>query len=154
MACTPSTWQPLQLPLLIECWSLPFVVLAVEQPVEDLTQGADMMQVVQDDDEWHVPSTIFTGTLVSKVGQVLAQLLKAQEEHRVTVQPQRGSTWSLHGIQIHGGWEAHGGRGGECWEACLCWWDSVWALDKGLLPVAQIQECASAEIGSCGLPLL
>lgn len=68
-----------------------------------------MMQVVQDDDEWHVPSTIFTGTLVSKVGQVLAQLLKAQEEHRVTVQPQRGSTWSLHGIQAHGGWEAHGG---------------------------------------------
>lgn len=20
--------------------------------------------------------------------------------------------------------------GVECWEACLCWWDTVWALDK------------------------
>lgn len=54
---------------------LPFLVLAVEQPVEDLAQGADVVQVVQDDDEGHVPSAVLTAALVGKVGQVLAQFL-------------------------------------------------------------------------------
>lgn len=51
------------------------MVLAVEQPIEDLAQGADVMQVVQDDDEGHVRSIVLAGALVSKVGQVLAQFL-------------------------------------------------------------------------------
>ena len=55
--------------------SLPFVVLAVEQPVEDLAQGADVMQIVQDDDKRHVHGVVLAGTLVGEVGQVLAQFL-------------------------------------------------------------------------------
>lgn len=54
---------------------LPSVVLAVEQPVEDLAQGADVMQIVQDDDERHVHGIVLAGALVSEVGQVLAQFL-------------------------------------------------------------------------------
>ena len=54
---------------------LPFVVLAVEEPVEDLAQGADVMQIVEDDDERHVRGVVLAGTLVGKVGQVLAQFL-------------------------------------------------------------------------------
>lgn len=54
---------------------LPPVVLAVEQPVENLAQGADVMQIVQDDDERHVHGIVLAGALVSEVGQVLAQFL-------------------------------------------------------------------------------
>lgn len=64
-------------------WPLPFMVLAVEQPVEDLAQRADVMQVVQDDDERHVYSIVLTGALVSKVGQVLAQFLQRPVEEQV-----------------------------------------------------------------------
>lgn len=52
------------------------MVLAVEQPVEDLAQGADMMQVVQDDDQRHVHSVVLAGALVGEVGEVLAQFLR------------------------------------------------------------------------------
>lgn len=38
------------------------------------------MQVVQDDDERHVHSIVLAGTLVSKVGQVLAQFLQRPNE--------------------------------------------------------------------------
>lgn len=51
------------------------MVLAVEQPVEDLAQGADVMQIVQDDDERHVHGVVLAGALVGEVGQVLAQFL-------------------------------------------------------------------------------
>lgn len=51
------------------------MVLAVEQPVEDLAQGADVMQIVQDDDKRHVHGVVLAGTLVGEVGQVLAQFL-------------------------------------------------------------------------------
>ena len=54
---------------------LPSAVFAVEQPVEDLAQGADVMQIVQDDDERHVHGVVLAGALVGEVGQVLAQLL-------------------------------------------------------------------------------
>lgn len=60
-------------------WPLPFVVLAVEQPVEDLAQGADMMQVVQDDDKGHVYRVVLAVALVGKVGQILAQFLRRPE---------------------------------------------------------------------------
>lgn len=50
---------------------LPFVVLAVKQPIEDLAQRADVMQVVQDDDERHVHGVVLTVALIGKVGQVL-----------------------------------------------------------------------------------
>ena len=53
----------------------PFVVLAVEQPVEDLAQGADVMQIVEDDDKRHVRGVVLAGTLVGEVGQILAQFL-------------------------------------------------------------------------------
>lgn len=52
------------------------MVLAVEQPVEDLAQGTNMMQVVQDDDERHVHCIVLTVALIGKVGQVLAQFLQ------------------------------------------------------------------------------
>jgi hypothetical protein len=51
------------------------MVLAVEQPIEDLAQRADMMEVIQDDDKGHVHSIVLTVALISKVGQVLAQFL-------------------------------------------------------------------------------
>ena len=51
------------------------MVLAVEEPVEDLAQGADVMQIVEDGDERHVRGVVLAGTLVGKVGQVLAQFL-------------------------------------------------------------------------------
>lgn len=58
------------------------MVLAVEQPIEDLAQRADMMQVVQDDDEGQVHSVVLTGALVSKVGQVLAQFLQTPGKNK------------------------------------------------------------------------
>lgn len=58
------------------------MVLAVEQSVEDLAQRADVMQVVQDDDERHVRSVVLTGALVGKVGQVLAQFLHSPGEEQ------------------------------------------------------------------------
>lgn len=64
-------------------WPLPSVVLAVEQPVEDLAQRADVVQVVQDDDKGHVRSVVLTGALVGKVGQVLAQFLHRPGEGQV-----------------------------------------------------------------------
>lgn len=54
---------------------LPFVVLAVQEPIEDLSQGADMVQVVQDDHKRHLHSIVFTIALVGKVGEVLAEFL-------------------------------------------------------------------------------
>lgn len=51
------------------------MVLAVEEPVEDLAQGADVMQIVEDDDKRHVRGVVLAGTLVGEVGQVLAQFL-------------------------------------------------------------------------------
>lgn len=58
------------------------MVLAVEQPIEDFAQRADMMQVVQDDDERHVHSVVLTGALVGKVGQVLTQFLQRPGEEQ------------------------------------------------------------------------
>lgn len=63
-------------------WSLPFMVLAVEQPIKDLAQRADVMQVVQDDDERHVHSIVLTGALVGQVGQVLTQFLQKPGEEQ------------------------------------------------------------------------
>lgn len=54
----------------VPSWPLPFMVLAVEQPIEDLAQRADVVQVVQDDDQGHVHSVVLTVALIGKVGQV------------------------------------------------------------------------------------
>lgn len=69
-------------------WPLPFVVLAVEQPVEDLAQRAGMVQVVQDDDQRRVHGVVLAGALVGKVGQVLAQFLQRPGAERVGDAPQ------------------------------------------------------------------
>lgn len=44
--------------------SLPFVVLAVQKSIKDLSQWADVMQIIQNDNERHVHGVIFTVTLV------------------------------------------------------------------------------------------
>lgn len=51
------------------------VVLAAEQAIEDLSQGAAAVQVVQYDHQGHVHPMTRTITLVSQVRQVLTQLL-------------------------------------------------------------------------------
>lgn len=45
--------------------SLPFMVFAVKQSVEDLSQRAHVVQVVQDDDQWHLHGIVLAVTLVS-----------------------------------------------------------------------------------------
>lgn len=56
------------------------MVFAVKQPVEDLAQGAHVVQVVQDDDQRHVHSVVLAVALVGQVGQILAQFLRRQAE--------------------------------------------------------------------------
>lgn len=56
------------------------MVFAVKQPVEDLAQRADVVQVVQDDHQRHIHSVVLAVALVGQVGQILAQLLRGSAE--------------------------------------------------------------------------
>ena len=58
----------------------PFVVLAVEETVEDVTEGADVVEVVQDDHSGELCVRLLRVALLSQVGQVLTQIL-GEGEH-------------------------------------------------------------------------
>lgn len=51
------------------------MVLAVEEAVEYVTEGADMVEVVQDDHSGELCVRLLRATLFCQVGQVLTQVL-------------------------------------------------------------------------------
>lgn len=53
----------------------PFVVLAVEEAIEYVTEGANMMEVVQDDHSGELCVHLLRVTLLCQVRQVLTQVL-------------------------------------------------------------------------------
>lgn len=56
--------------------SLPFVVLAGESPIDQLTDGACFTQVIQQDHQWDIPNSCFPVYLVGQVGEIELQILK------------------------------------------------------------------------------
>lgn len=70
------------------------MVFAVKQPVEDLSQRADVVQVVQDDDERHIHSIVLAVALVGQVGQILAQFL--MEASRMSLEREDPHAPGLH----------------------------------------------------------
>lgn len=108
------------------------MVLAVEQPIEDLAQRADVMQVVQDDDEGQVHSVVLTGALVSKVGQVLAQFLQTPGKNKWVMYPM--TTY----VYIHSQPSLRPGHvGGKAFPCCAL------ACSRGLV-------CSSRDAGWAG----
>lgn len=58
----------------------PFVVLAGEGPIDQLTDGACFTQVIQQDHQWDVPDSCFPVYLVGQVGEIQLQILKQKKE--------------------------------------------------------------------------
>lgn len=56
----------------------PFMVLAVEETVEYVTERADMVEVVQDDHSGELCVRLLRVTLFCQVGQVLTQILRRE----------------------------------------------------------------------------
>lgn len=68
-----------QLEVFLSLWVSPFVVLAVEEAVEDVAEGADVVQVVQDDHSGQLRVRVLRVALLGQRGQVLAQVLRDSE---------------------------------------------------------------------------
>lgn len=64
----------------VQCFSdSPFVVLAVEEAIEYITERADVVKVVQDDHGGEFCVRLLGVTLLCQVGQVLTQILRRKE---------------------------------------------------------------------------
>lgn len=61
----------------------PFVVLAVEESVEYVAEGADMVQVVQDDHSGELCVRLLGVALLCQVGQVLPQVLGGKRQNKM-----------------------------------------------------------------------
>lgn len=55
------------------------MVLAVEEAIENVTEGADMVEVVQDDHSGELCVRLLRVALFCQVGQVLTQVLGRKE---------------------------------------------------------------------------
>lgn len=62
--------------------NLPFVILAVEESVEYVTEGSDMVKVVQDDHSGKLCVRFLRVALLCQVGQILTQILRRKYEHK------------------------------------------------------------------------
>jgi hypothetical protein len=63
--------------------SLPFVVFTIEKTIEDVTQRAHMVKIVQNYDNRELYPIIVCTALFSQVGKILLQFLKDTEQtHR------------------------------------------------------------------------
>lgn len=60
------------------------MVLAVEETIEYVTEGADMVEVVQDDNSGELCVRLLRVTLFCQVGQVLTQVLGEESISRFT----------------------------------------------------------------------
>lgn len=61
----------------------PFVVLAVEEAVEYVAEGADMVEVVQDDHSGELCVHLLRVALLRQVGQVLPQVLGGKRQNKM-----------------------------------------------------------------------
>lgn len=62
--------------------NLPFVILAVKESIEYVTEGSDMVKVVQDDHSGELCVRFLRVTLLCQVGQILTQILRRKYEHK------------------------------------------------------------------------